>query len=127
VTTPTSSTRLLAVAFLAGLAATALWTAMLGVAPGDVTLLPCPVRAASGLACPGCGMTRACLALVRGEVAGAWGLHPFAFLLVPLAVVCAAAPNAAPRAWRRMRPGLRSAGVGLALGFALVSWVARLG
>lgn len=41
----------------------------------------CPFALGSGVACPLCGLTRAALSLLRGDVAGALSLHP---LLVPL-------------------------------------------
>lgn len=43
----------------------------------------CPWKAATGLPCPGCGLTRASIWLVKGDIAGALKLHPFA----PVAVV----------------------------------------
>lgn len=42
--------------------------------------LPCPLYRTTGLQCPGCGMTRALAALLRGEVAAAFGFN----LLWPL-------------------------------------------
>ena len=39
---------------------------------------PCPVLSALRIPCPGCGLGRACAALVRGEVATALALHAFA-------------------------------------------------
>jgi hypothetical protein len=38
----------------------------------------CPVRAATGWPCPGCGLSRALVELVRGHLATAIALHPFA-------------------------------------------------
>ena len=43
----------------------------------------CPFKALTGLPCPGCGMTRAFLHLIEGDVAGAFHFHPL-FWLVPL-------------------------------------------
>lgn len=34
-----------------------------------------------GFPCPGCGMTRAALALLRLDVAAAWGYHPLVFAM----------------------------------------------
>lgn len=46
----------------------------------------CPFKRLTGLPCPGCGMTRAYLALLRGDISGAFQLHPL-FPLVPLLAV----------------------------------------
>lgn len=41
----------------------------------------CPVVLVTGLPCPGCGMTRACLCLLHLDFAGAWQMHPFIYVL----------------------------------------------
>lgn len=125
-TTPTSSSRTLAAVFLVGLAAAALWSVLSGTPATELHLLPCPIHAATGVACPGCGMTRACLALARGELAAAWSLHPFAYFLVPLAALLAFWPNGSRRAWSRVPTPIRSAAVGLSLCAVLGLWITRL-
>lgn len=52
------------------------------VAVTDVPL--CPTRLAFGVPCPGCGLTRATLALLRGDFAAVLRLHPLAPILAPL-------------------------------------------
>ena len=47
----------------------------------------CPVRWLTGLACPGCGMTRAATALCRLDFAGAWHMHPLVFAMPVFAVL----------------------------------------
>ncbi len=44
----------------------------------------CPFAIATGHACPLCGGTRAAAALLDGDVAAAWTLHPLVFAIVPL-------------------------------------------
>ena len=44
----------------------------------------CPTALFFGIPCPGCGLTRATLALVRGDVAGALHFHPLVFVLTPV-------------------------------------------
>lgn len=44
----------------------------------------CPSATLLGIPCPGCGLTRATLALLRGDVRGALALHPLVFILAPL-------------------------------------------
>ncbi len=44
----------------------------------------CPMAAVTGHPCPGCGLTRATLALLHGHLREAVALHPVAPLIVPL-------------------------------------------
>lgn len=53
------------------------------VSPRQGRTIPCPFHAATGLWCPGCGMTRGVHHLLRGDVAGALSYNVF----VPLVVV----------------------------------------
>lgn len=48
--------------------------------------LGCPIRLLTGIACPGCGMTRALVALLRLDFSLALEMHPLV-LLVPVAVI----------------------------------------
>ena len=63
---------------------------MLLAAVPDVGPL-CPLRRATGVPCPFCGMTTGVLALSRGDVVAAFAANPLAPLLV-LAVVVAFLP-----------------------------------
>lgn len=45
---------------------------------------PCPWHALTGLHCPGCGSTRALLALAHGDVARAFAQNPLLVLSLPL-------------------------------------------
>ena len=53
--------------------------------------VPCPLLLTTGLQCPFCGSTRAAEALVRGELAMAWGLNAVAVVAVVVLGVCALA------------------------------------
>ncbi|HEX2405298.1 MAG TPA: DUF2752 domain-containing protein [Acidimicrobiia bacterium] len=53
------------------------------IRPGDDGVIICPFALITGMACPGCGMTRAASYLVRGDVSTALGYHP----LVPFIAV----------------------------------------
>jgi hypothetical protein len=44
----------------------------------------CPMAGTLGVPCPGCGLTRATLALLHGDVTGALHFHPLVWLLAPL-------------------------------------------
>ena len=50
----------------------------------------CPFRAATGLPCPGCGLSRAAVLLLKGEWAASWALHPFAAVFLLGAVLVGA-------------------------------------
>jgi hypothetical protein len=47
-------------------------------------LPPCPLRALTGIYCPGCGSTRALFDLLHGDVAGALAMNPLLVVLLPL-------------------------------------------
>lgn len=49
----------------------------------------CVFRTLTGIPCPGCGMTRALLALLSWDLSGALYYHPL-FFVPPLMAVCAA-------------------------------------
>ena len=70
------SARVAVLAMVLGVFALAVWS--------DFPL--CPVAGTLGMPCPGCGLTRATLALLRGDVSGAFRFHPLFWLLTPLFV-----------------------------------------
>lgn len=91
------------------------------------TYPPCPVRAATGLLCPGCGTLRALHALLHGDVAAAWAANPLTVLATPLMLwaVVTLARYAATGRWASLRvptplpPRLRAP----ALLVALLAWM----
>jgi hypothetical protein len=92
---------------------------------------PCPFLHALGVPCPGCGLSRASAALLRGDFAAAFQLHAFAPLLPVVLVVvgCAGVLPEAPR--RSLLAGLerveRRTGVTAVLMAAVVCyWLACL-
>src|SRR5688500_11503344 len=74
----TNSSRDAAALIIAGLLA----VVHVGLALAGLPGWPCVFRAAVGLRCPGCGRTRARVALLRGDWQEALRLHAFAPLLV---------------------------------------------
>ena len=44
--------------------------------------IPCPIKWLTGISCPGCGMTRSVLALLRLDFSAALQLHPLVFYLL---------------------------------------------
>ena len=51
--------------------------------------IPCAFHQVTGLKCPGCGVTRMCLSLLRGDFAEAFHQNAAIFCLLPLGVVLA--------------------------------------
>ncbi len=87
----------------------------------------CPFALVTGLACPGCGMTRAVSRLVRGDLTGAFDYHPLVFLVAALAIF-GGAWYLARRQNHRPAISTPSLNVGLAtIGAAFLAvWLARL-
>ncbi len=52
-------------------------------------LIGCPFKRITGIDCPFCGMTRAYLAFVRGDFAGAFEFNRVFFVGIPLILVIA--------------------------------------
>jgi hypothetical protein len=91
----------------------------------------CPLRALTGYACPGCGMTRAFCAIGHGEFARAVGYNALSpFVLIAMFGVWAHALatilklEGARAALERLMPDARAAKLLLTL--TLVWWVVRL-
>jgi hypothetical protein len=55
--------------------------------------LVCPLRAATGIPCPLCGMTRACVAAAHGHLATSLAFNPAGVLVVVAAVVALVRPQ----------------------------------
>lgn len=117
---------LLARAFLVAVALHAAVTAAWGLPSTKVRLVPCPVRTVTGVACPGCGMTRSCNAVARGRFAEAWKLNPLSFALLSLAALVATAPGRVQGAWRRLPVAGRHWLLWAAFLATAASWLLRL-
>lgn len=50
--------------------------AVLAVIVLEVSDIGCPILYLTGISCPGCGLTRAYLCLLRGNISGAFYYHP---------------------------------------------------
>ncbi|RKU30459.1 hypothetical protein C6499_06235 [Candidatus Poribacteria bacterium] len=100
----TSLARLL----LIGLGVIGLYTAMSEISPAEVTLIPCIFHSVTDIPCPGCGMTRACVALVQGKFSVAWSYHPFSFFIIGLAIAGAFFPVRLKNTWIRHSPVTRN-------------------
>ena len=92
---------------------------------------PCPIRAATGLPCPGCGLGRACAALLHGQWAEALRIHAFApvalgFMALCLTGACVGEATRARLVARLEKLERRVPIAALVLGALLVYWIARL-
>ena len=59
----------------------------------------CLIRRATGFSCPGCGMTRAYIALLSGDIRGAFYYHPLFLLPIPAAALIIAEKKIPPMAY----------------------------
>lgn len=72
--------------------------AMLGIA-AVWRILPvhppfvCPLRTVTGIPCPGCGMTRAVVAGVHGDILGSLRYNPAGLLVIALAILIVVRPR----------------------------------
>ena len=57
------------------------WVRLTGLA------IPCPFRTVTGRLCPGCGVTRLCLALLQRDWAAAWNANPVLLMMLPVLAV----------------------------------------
>jgi hypothetical protein len=55
--------------------------------------LACPLRAATGIPCPFCGMTRACVAAVHGHLGTSLAFNPAGVLVVLVALTALLRPQ----------------------------------
>lgn len=62
----------------------------------------CVFKMMSGMPCPGCGLTRAVVLLMHGDLSGSLFFHPLAIFLVLAGLVVAAVDG---YAWWRAHPG----------------------
>ncbi len=53
----------------------------------------CPLRAATGVPCPFCGLTRACIAGVHGHILRSLSYNPFGLAVLAAAVVFVVRPS----------------------------------
>ncbi len=47
----------------------------------------CPIKFVTGISCAGCGMTRAWISVLRGDLREAWNYHPLFWTIPPAAAV----------------------------------------
>lgn len=83
----------------------------------------CVVKLATGMPCPGCGMTRASLRLLHGDLVGALRYHPVvlpgAVGLLVAVVLALSLPEGHPLWPRFVQRSLTALGLSLAVAWAL--------
>jgi hypothetical protein len=113
------------------LGVTALAAAQVACVAAGVGGWPCPLKAATGIPCPGCGLTRASVSLLRGDFAASFGAHAFAPLLL-VGLVALAVSGLLPAAGREAFASLvarferRTKAAYVVLGALLLYWSVRL-
>lgn len=112
--------------FLLGLGVVGFYSAVSDRPLEAVALFPCLFRCLTDLVCPGCGMTRACLAIVRGEFDAAWNYHPFSFFLLGLAILTAFFPYRLKRTWSRCSPLIQNLILTSGIVFCLSIWLRKI-
>lgn len=80
----------------------------------------CPILSLTGIPCPGCGMTRACFAVLRGDLITAFACHGMVWSL-PLLLLLFLFDG---RLFSRRRANVLIFSL-LGLGF-LINWIAKL-
>ena len=114
----------------AALVAVGLTAATLTLTSG---LLPCPMAAVLHVPCPGCGLTRATLALAHGDPGAALRFHPLVPVIVPVLAVYLggnALGYVASGRWGALDRRVGRAGAVVLAGVGVLSvavWLARLG
>ena len=95
--------------------------------PAWMCFLPvCPLHELTGLHCPGCGMTRATLALLHGQFLAALHFNALYVLALPVAAVVSFVRVIARRRGRKLTPLLqRPSAVWWLLGVVIVFGILR--
>jgi hypothetical protein len=94
--------------------------------PADGGPTVCLFARCTGMACPGCGATRAVAALVRADWSTAWSYHPLGGLLaVQAAVAWVWWMGVRAGRWRPPSPRLLTVTLGLTAGVLMAVWGLR--
>ena len=112
--------------FLIGLAVVGIYMMVSDKSPDEVSLIPCIFQIVTDVPCPGCGMTRACLALTHGHFTEAWFYHPFSFIIVILAIGAACFPLQLKNVWCNYSKNTRNLIIIFATVLCLSVWIFKL-
>ncbi len=112
--------------FLIGLVCVGIFTAIMQRSPDEVSLIPCLFHSVTDVPCPGCGMTRACIAITQANFIEAWDYHPFSYMIVALAVGMAFFPTQLMNTWMRFSVNARNLIVILGIVICLSVWMMKV-
>lgn len=88
-------------------------------------LPPCPILAATGWQCPGCGGIRAMYSLLHGDLAGSAAMNPLLLALYGAGALLIGSAAATARARPRLGNGLALTALALVTAAGLYSGVVR--
>ena len=109
------------------IAPAAVFGLMTMASPSDDGPTICPMALLTGVACPGCGMSRAIAWMFRGDLERSVGYHPLAPLVVIIGVVAVVwALGRRLRGWRRPRPAVLNRGLVVLAALLMEVWISRL-
>ena len=95
--------------------------------PSDDGLTICPMALMTGVACPGCGMSRAIAWMFRGDLERSVGYHPLGPLVVIISVVAVVwALGRRFRGWRTPRTAVLNGGLVVLAVLLMTVWIVRL-
>jgi hypothetical protein len=95
--------------------------------PSDDGPTICPVALLTGVACPGCGMSRAIAWIFRGDLERSVGYHPLAPLVAMIGVIAVVwALGRRLRGWRRPSTAVLNSGLVVLAALLMAVWIARL-
>jgi hypothetical protein len=95
--------------------------------PSDDGPTICPMALLTGVACPGCGMSRAIAWMFRGDLERSVTYHPLAPLVVVIGLVALVwAVGRRFRGWKRPSTAFITAGLIVMGALLLAVWMARL-
>ena len=95
--------------------------------PSDDGPTICPMALLTGVACPGCGMSRALAWLLRGDLERSMGYHPLAPLVLAVGLFALVwALGRRVRGWRAPRKSLLNGGLMVLAALLMTVWITRL-
>ena len=78
----------------------------------------CPIKYLTGISCAGCGMSRAWLSVLHGDISMAFYYHPLFLLVIPMIILFLLKD--------RFSPKIRKILIGIFVGIFLVTYLIRL-